>query len=103
MNADTLNMETIFYTQQLSVSDDSKKDDNRYLMVRWYVLLSKNDDVYALQGSVDMAVRQTGLLHDPDSVNQGCEISVFKGNSLVLSTPTLNAAGISDKRTCLNS
>ncbi|KAH3799159.1 hypothetical protein DPMN_152764 [Dreissena polymorpha] len=66
MNADTLNMETIFYTQQLSVSDDSKKDDNRPLLVRWYVLPTKNDDVYALQGSVDIAVRQTGLLHDPD-------------------------------------
>ncbi|KAH3720256.1 hypothetical protein DPMN_063153 [Dreissena polymorpha] len=112
MNADYSNVETI-PPHRLSPTDVSKEADDQLLLGRWYSLPSENDNIDAIQGSNDMAVKnvlhrspsdKTGLIFDPGSVNKQCEISVFKGKSSVLSTPTLNAAGIiNDKRQFLDS
>ncbi|KAH3700636.1 hypothetical protein DPMN_075613 [Dreissena polymorpha] len=112
MNADFSNVETI-PPHRLSLSDVSKEADDQPLLGRWYALPSENDHVDAVQGSDDMAFRnvllrsssdKTSPMFYPGSVTKQCEISVFKGNSSVCSTPTLNAAGIiNDKRQFLDS
>ncbi|XP_052214571.1 histone-lysine N-methyltransferase PRDM9-like isoform X1 [Dreissena polymorpha] len=98
MNADSSNVETIIPTHQLSPSDVSKDANNQLLLGRWYALPFENDDVRCRSHS-----DKTGLNFEPGSVNKGSEISVFKGNPSVLTTPTLNTAGmISITRPCLD-